>query len=339
MLITGRVENGSGRNSRMAAKLTADYWTPLGFVPPPGTLNVRVTREDRAGLIRLPGVTIGRFTYRPATLNGVKCYVRTNRGPRTLEIVHPQRLRDKLTNGDTITLEMHEPRPMKLSAVIMAHPKRAWAVEELQAQLDREVPVIYDENPVPSADPEQRWATGVRAWEAHDPSADYHLVLQDDITVSHDLLAGAEQALTQLGPKGLLSLYAGTGRPDQNNIKRMLAGAQRRGYTWGSVRSLNWGCGIIAPVADIPGALEWCSDPATESLRPRNRNYDYRLGVYFRDVLGYRTWHTCPSLVEHRGLPSLIGHDTGDVRRAHSFHDGSALDIDWSLHAGLNPLH
>lgn len=68
--------------------------------------------------------------------------------------------------------------------------------------------------------------------------------------------------------------------------------------------------------------------------------YDMRLGRYYRDVLGWRTWYTVPSLVDHAEGPSLVGHD-GIRRVAHRHHTGSALDIDWSRTPpdGLNIYH
>lgn len=214
---------------------------------------------------------------------------------------------------------------MKLSAAIMAHPVRTEAAEQVQAALDRPVEIVYDTEPEPSRDPRRRWATGRRAWEAHDPGADWHLVLQDDIEVSADLLAGLEQALDVLGPEGLVSAYTGTGRPDQRNVRRALAVADREGHAWMCTRSLNWGPAILLPAETIPDMLRWCSHSSKSRA-----NYDYRIGVWARDRMRWRTWYTVPSLVEHRGLPSLVGHDIGPVRRAHRFHRGSALDIDWS---------
>lgn len=214
---------------------------------------------------------------------------------------------------------------MKLSASIMAHPVRAEAAEQVQAALDRDVEIIYDTEPEPSRDPRQRWAVGRRAWEAHDSGADWHLVLQDDVLAAEDLLGGLEEALAVVGDVGLVSAYTGTGRPDQRNVKRALAAADARGHAWMSTRSLNWGPAILLPVAVIPDMLRWCSHGSKT-----RQNYDYRIGLWARDVMRWRTWYTVPSLVEHRGLPSLVGHDTGPVRRAHRFHAGSALDIDWT---------
>jgi len=318
--ITGVVEDGSGTNSRTVdpASLVA-----LGYHPHPGTLNVRVTPSSRAKVMSLTGQRIHEITYWTARLDGTDCHVRVSRDPRTLEIVHPDRLRDRLVNGDKVRLTVTGRKHMRLSAAIMAHPVRTQAAEELQASLDRPVPIIYDTNPVPSSDRAQRWATGRRAWEAADPRADWHLVLQDDCYVSQDLLAGLEQALTVLGSQGLVSAYTGTGRPDQRAAIRAIDHATKHGHSWMSLRSLYWGPAIIAPTPTVESMLDWCQDRAART------NYDRNIGLYYRDEVGWRTWYTLPSLVEHRGLPSLIGHDRGQVRVAHRFHAGPATGVDW----------
>jgi len=53
-----------------------------------------------------------------------------------------------------------------------------------------------------------------------------------------------------------------------------------------------------------------------------------RIGQYYRDIIGWRTWYTHPSLADHRDTGSLVGHGQGGNRRAHTHHPGSALDID-----------
>src|SRR5690606_21305294 len=121
---------------------------------------------------------------------------------------------------------------VKLSASIMAHRKRQAEAEELQASLDRDVPIVYDPEPEPSKDPAQRWITGRMAWEAHDPGADYHLVIQDDALACADLISGLEKALDVLGPKGLVCAYSGTGKPHQAHIKRAIAHATDKGHSW-----------------------------------------------------------------------------------------------------------
>src|SRR5690554_6703262 len=220
---------------------------------------------------------------------------------------------------------------MKLSASIMAHPVRKEYAEELQRTLDRPIEIIYDANPVPSRNPMQRWATGRRAWEAHDPEADWHMVIQDDALACKDLIAGLEKALDVLGPDGLVSAYTGTGRPDQFTIRRKLRDAAARGESWIYTGLLYWGPAIIAPVYTIEDMLDWSEKYASLNKPPRS-NYDYAIGAFYKYEMGWRCWYTAPSLVDHRGLPSLVGHDTGPVRKAHNFlgEDGDALTVDWT---------
>lgn len=221
---------------------------------------------------------------------------------------------------------------MRLSAVIMAHPERKDIAERTANSLDRPVEIIYDQNPVPSTDPVQRWENGKRCWQAAEPWADWHLVLQDDAMPCQDLLAGTEKALEQLGPDGLVSIYSGAARATQTHVSRAQRHADAHGLHWYSTRSLNWGVGIVLPTHAIEGMLEWCSrDEVSQD------NYDKRIGVYCRDRLWWRTWYLHPSLVDHDQVPSLVGHAEG--RHADRMHMGSALDIDWSRvpSTGLSP--
>lgn len=224
---------------------------------------------------------------------------------------------------------------MRLAAAICAHPVRRETALDVQKALDREVPLIFDENPVPSADPLQRWTTHRNAWEAalaSDPTADAVIVLQDDILVSRDLLAGLEVALDHIEPGGFIaSAYTGTGRPDQRNVRRALTIADMKGESWIRTRSLNWGPSIILPADAVEEMIEKV-DKHIRSTYPPKSNTDYAIGVWARDVKKWATLYTVPSLVEHRRLPSLVGHDKGPVRRAHRFIGAkkSALDVDWS---------
>lgn len=213
---------------------------------------------------------------------------------------------------------------MKLSTVVMAHPVREREVEELLGQLDRPVQVQWDPVPTPSADPAQRWANGRAAWERIDESADFGMILQDDAVACPDLLAGVEAALEVLGPEGLMSPYTGTGRPDQYHVRKALRHAKDKGHSWMSTRSLCWGVAIVAPVKTIPDMLEWCDRHAAKM------NYDMNVGVYYRDILRWRTWYTVPSLVDHRDEESLVGHGHRSGRVAHEHLKASALDVDWS---------
>lgn len=211
---------------------------------------------------------------------------------------------------------------MRLSVSVMAHRVREEQVAELVACLDRPVEVVWDKHPEPSPLPERRWDTGRRAWQAHDPEATHHLVIQDDALVVPDLIAGLEVALAHV-PEGCpASAYLGTKRPAAKQITGLVGQARAQRASWVVGRSLNWGPAIIAPTETIGDMLDWCD-------QQHGVAYDKRIGLYYRDVLNSATWYPWPSLVDHREGPSICGHgSTG--RHAHQTASGSALDVDWS---------
>lgn len=209
----------------------------------------------------------------------------------------------------------------RLSVAIMAHPKREHLVAELLESLGDHttVAVAWDRR-------NNRWDTGRRAWEAHDPDADYHLVLQDDAVVCRDLVAGLEHALEYVPDAAIVSPYTGTRRPLSNIVEAAVARARAADAAWIVMRALNWGVGIVAPTGTINEMLAWGD-------RQSYPNYDRRVGRYYYLVKCWPVWSTWPSLVDHLDhdrAPSLCNHGPGRV--AHEFAGGeaSALEIDWS---------
>lgn len=204
----------------------------------------------------------------------------------------------------------------RLSVTVMAHRSRAdlvpGLVEQLGISTDQVVWDRYD----------NRWDTGRRAWEAHDPGATHHLVIQDDALVCRDLPAALEAGLDHVPEQAIVSPYVGTRRPMAAKVERAVTQAQTAGSSWIVMRGLNWGVGICAPVASIPEMLVWCD-------RQTYPNYDRRVGRYYLERR-WPTWCTWPSLVDHREVPSLCGHGGGRV--AHQFlgEDASALEVDFS---------
>ena len=205
---------------------------------------------------------------------------------------------------------------MRLSVKIMAHSKRAHLVPELVERLGlTDDDVIWDRR-------NDRWDTGRRAWEAIDQTAEWGMVVQDDALPCADLIAGMEKALERVPPNVLVSPYIGTRRPSKGKIDAIVNEAAHAKAAFIEMPSLNWGVAITAPTRIINGMLPWC-DVQTYP------NYDRRIGRYAIDVLRMGTWCTFPSLVDHRDIPSLIGH--GDGRVAHHFigEDASALHVNW----------
>ena len=216
-------------------------------------------------------------------------------------------------------------REIMLSAAIMAHPARAAQVERLQAKLDREVPVVWDQL-------HDRWDTGRRSMLAADPDCTHHLVLQDDVLIPHDLLAGLELALAYIPEGAPLVGYVGRLRPQNDRVKDLVELADRKGASWITMRQIHWGPLIVVPTASVAPMIEFCD--VLETIL----NYDLRLSRYWEEW-GIRAWYTWPCLVDHADGPSLVPGRSGVDRKrpqpsrvAHKFcgEEISALDIDWS---------
>lgn len=167
-----------------------------------------------------------------------------------------------------------------------------------------------------------RWDTGRRAWEAIDQDAQWGMVVQDDALPCADLIPGMEQALERVPDNVLVTPYIGTRRPVAGRVEHVVKEAVAASAAFIEMPSLNWGVAITAPTNIIDEMLPWC-DVQTYP------NYDRRIGRFAIDVKRMNTWCTFPSLVDHRDIPSLIGH--GDGRVAHHFIGASksALSVDW----------
>ena len=202
---------------------------------------------------------------------------------------------------------------MSVSAAIMAHPKRADMVADLADRLDRPVPVVWDER-------NDRHDTGLRTLQAFDSSADWHVVIQDDVLPAPDLLAGIEQALAHVPADGPVSFYVGRVRPFRQAVERAVRQAGDD-LSWIVMDGLYWGPCHAVPTSAIPEVADWWATA-------RATNYDRRLSHWF-EAHHRPCWYSWPSLVEHRGDESLVRGRTGE-RRAHRFAEGSALDVDWT---------
>lgn len=204
----------------------------------------------------------------------------------------------------------------------MAHPSRRRYVDMLREQFDRAVPVQYDPSLTPSADKQQRWKNGRMAWEQVDPDSDFAMVIQDDATVCPDLIAGLEQALAYVPDDvgAVQPFIARSGCSIDLQFAQQAYQADQRRASWIERRSLRWGVAIIVRTCTVGDMLDWGG-------KHEKLAYDSRIGRYYRYVLGQSTWYTWPSLVDHRDLPSLVGHGRGRV--AYEAHAGSALELRW----------
>lgn len=209
---------------------------------------------------------------------------------------------------------------MKVSGSIMAHPDRADHVIELRAALDRDVPVVWDNEGRPSGSADRVWRTARRAWEMFDPAADFHVLIQDDAIPCADLLAGLEAALDHVPADALVSPYLGRGGMTPARWSMLAQRADRAGAAWVRTDRLMWGVCLVAPVAGLPEMIEWCD-------RRAGVTDDMRVAGWFKRQRR-EVWYCWPSLVDHRTVLSLTKHRARD-RVAQRHHLGSALDLDW----------
>jgi hypothetical protein len=207
---------------------------------------------------------------------------------------------------------------MLLSVSIMAHPDRAWRVDRLRASLGVPVPVAWDFEGPPKRDGDRIWRTASRAWELHNPSADWHLLLQDDAIVAPDLIPALEKGLERVPPAAVVSLYIGTGRPIPWVWQRLGEKADVEGASWIVGPRAMWGVALALPVANVPEMLAYAQ---TQHGLPD----DMRVGRWARRKR-FEAWFPWPSLVDHPDDESLVGHGAG--RHALRFATGSALDWD-----------
>lgn len=207
----------------------------------------------------------------------------------------------------------------RLSVAIMAHRKREQWVPDLEVQLPG-VQTVWDQK-------NDRWDTGARALMAHDPNAQWHMVVQDDALLPPDFFEGVKRMLNHVPAFHPVGLYYGRVRPKEYETRSLVARAQRTKAPFIVHNGPWWGVGIVLPVMQIPEVVKWGNE---KSNIP---NYDRRIARYYESN-SIDCYYPQPSLIEHRhGLenPSLVPGRTSLNRRAWQFvGPQSALSVDWS---------
>lgn len=207
---------------------------------------------------------------------------------------------------------------MRLSVSIMAHPDRMRQVESLRAQLGGDVPVAWDLQGPPQRDHARIWRNAHTAWGMCDPSADWHLLLQDDAIVAPDMVKALETGLEYVPGLAIVSPYIGTGRPLPMIWRRLGAQADQARASWIVAARSMWGVALALPTAVIPEMLAYAQ-------KQHGLADDMRVGRWARKNR-LEAWFPWPSLVDHPDGASIVGHGAG--RRALRFATGSALEWD-----------
>lgn len=214
---------------------------------------------------------------------------------------------------------LRQPPGPRVSVAVMAHPSRKGCVSELLAALDRPAEVVWDEK-------RDLWDTGRRSLLAYDPQATHHLVIQDDALVCRDLVAGVERALHCVPPDVLLGLYLGHHPPHSYMVSQLVS--QAGSASWLSMAAINWGVAVVVPTGYIADLVAFGDQLAIPS-------YDQRIGRWCRKRR-IKAWYPWPSLVEHRGVPSLIGRRDG--RKARKFIGANVSALSLSFGDGVREL-
>jgi hypothetical protein len=187
----------------------------------------------------------------------------------------------------------------QLSISVMAHPSR-----------ERYFPYLMDKlgNPPISVDEGWGiWENCKRAWQLHDPTARYHVVIQDDALIARDFQRLAEQEIERR-PGHAFSFYWGN-KEDHREIA--VKGEPHGGVSraW-----ISWGVAICLPVRVIDNMINFC-EKLPQNLR---RHDDTMISRYVQHVK-IPVWYPLPSLVDHRGEDSLMNTPPDSGNKAHWF--------------------
>lgn len=189
---------------------------------------------------------------------------------------------------------------MKITAAIMAHPKRKKLAEALEKELKQypftEVNIVYDN--LDSHTHDDEWNNGKRAMMAGVGKSDWHVVIQDDAILTPCFYENILGAIKSVPTRSLISLYTGKPRPMTKRVQTAVDKVQ--GETWLTYWLLMWGVGLLIPTSHIPHMIEFVED--------RSEPYDTRIGIFYqRNRLP--VYYTMPSLVDHNdGVGSLLEH-------------------------------
>lgn len=205
---------------------------------------------------------------------------------------------------------------MRITAAVMAHPKRKDAAEALALELKQypfvDVSISYD---APDAGSHQsEWDNGSRAMRAGIGRGDWHLVVQDDAILTPHFYDNLLGAINNVPTRTLISLYTGTARPLGTRVKTAVNKA--RDETWLTYWLLLWGVGLLIPSSHIEPMLEYVAD--------RDEPYDTRIGIFYQRNR-IPIYYTMPSLVDHNDDMGSIFDDHGlgpDRRVAHRLATG-----------------
>ena len=153
------------------------------------------------------------------------------------------------------------------------------------------------------------WQNCKRAWLMYDPTADWHVVIQDDAIICDNFKELAEQFISEhLKENRVFNFYFGD---MDGSYKYNLGDGLEKGFF--IKQRLSWGVAICLPVKMIKEMIEFCDwyvDIPQDDVRLSKFCWSKRLEVMY----------PIPSLCDHRQVESLVG-AVGTGRKAFLFKD------------------
>jgi len=212
---------------------------------------------------------------------------------------------------------------VRLSAVVMTHPRRLEAAEQLcrdHPELGLRVVMDPDPGGAPSA-----LRTARVAWSAVDEGATHHLVLQDDVELGPDVL-GLVHAAIEARPQASISLFAEFGWLT-GSVCRIAALV---GSPWAEVADTYVPTQGLVLEAEVARGYE----PWSRRLPADDLMDDGPMLRYLREI-GVPMWVIVPNLLEHTDAPSLLAHEFQGRRASVCF---GPRGWDWSAAAVAPPI-
>lgn len=201
---------------------------------------------------------------------------------------------------------------MSVAVAIMHVPSARGRAEIVQRQLG----LWPDARVIEDPHREGVWPTARRGWEwLASTSASHVLLMQDDAIPCFDMpqqVLAARDAI----PRGVLCFYT--------RRAKSLAAAKAAGSSWYWTPDDAYGQALLMPREWVPEMLDWIE----RRIEPSYKHDDNRVGLWAR-FSGRGVYVSCPSLVSHARVPSVLGHYWSDVPGL-AWRDDEPGPIDWT---------
>ena len=197
---------------------------------------------------------------------------------------------------------------MKISISIMAHPSRQKYFNYLTEKLG-DVPFAID------YESKGEWENCKAAWRLHDPTAEWHVVIQDDAIICNDFYKRAEEVIVKAkeilqADDYVCNFYYGK----RMSALKEASDALKKGYWINGYPK--WGVAICMQTKFIEEMIAMGDLLGHLGLGTKD---DARIAKFIGSKK-MMVYFPMPSIVNHRHGKSLVG-DPGEGRSAYKFID------------------